>query len=270
MPVCVEIDARTASAIRPVSFAGTPPEPSAAFRSGFFEAFSRRFARQPDCAAHFSFAPPVRLVVSLQSANRRNIVEPRMKNGQEYADLNRLAFEMAPVGIVMTEDRVIRTCNPAFAKMFGYTPAELCDQSFAILYPSFEEFVKIRNVGVKPLREINRYSDERIMARRDGSVFWCRVRGVTLTTEGDPLARAVWSFADLSHERPVTRLTTRERQVVMHLGEGRTSKEIARLLDISPRTVEAYRARLLKKFNAANVAELLGNLGFMPGMTVGR
>ena len=43
----------------------------------------------------------------------------------------------------------------------------------------------------------------------------------------------------------------------MHLGEGRTSKEIARMLDVSPRTVEAYRARLLKKCGAANVAELL-------------
>ena len=39
-------------------------------------------------------------------------------------------------------------------------------------------------------------------------------------------------------------LSARERQIVMHLGEGRTSKEIARMLTISPRTVEAYRARL--------------------------
>jgi DNA-binding CsgD family transcriptional regulator len=50
----------------------------------------------------------------------------------------------------------------------------------------------------------------------------------------------------------------------MHLGEGRTSKEIARTLAISPRTVEAYRARLLKKYSAGNVAELLSNLGGIP------
>ena len=81
---------------------------------------------------------------------------------------------------------------------------------------------------------------------------------------GDPLAKAVWSFADLSRERPVAKLSTRERQIVMHLGEGRTSKEIARLIDISPRTVETYRAKLLKKFSAGNVAELLSHLGGMP------
>jgi PAS domain S-box-containing protein len=179
-------------------------------------------------------------------------------------NFNEIAFENAPIGIVLTENRIIRACNPAFAEMFLYQRGDLLDQSFAMLYPSLEEFVRIRNVGVEPLRKLGRYSDERIMARSDGTLFWCRVRGRTLTTEGDPLARAVWSFADLSYARPVTQLTTRERQIVMHLGEGRTSKEIARLLKISHRTVEAYRARLLKKYNAGNVAELLSHLGEMP------
>ena len=164
---------------------------------------------------------------------------------------------MAPVGIVLTENRIIRACNPCFARMFRTERERLIDQSFAILYPTHDEFVKIRDAGVKPLRETGTYRDERIMARADGTLFWCRVRGVTLTDSGDPLAKAVWSFADLSRERPVADLTTRERQVVMHLGEGMTSKQIARMLDISPRTVESYRARLLKKYKAANVAELL-------------
>lgn len=179
-------------------------------------------------------------------------------------ELHDLAFECAPVGIVVTESRVIRACNPAFAEMFGYCRDELVDRSFAILYPSFEEFVRIRDVGVDPLRKSNRYSDERIMARKDGGLFWCRVRGHSLTRDDDPLRRAVWSFADLSDMRPVLKLSTRERQIVMHLGEGRTSKEIARTLDISPRTVEAYRAKLLKKCGAVNVAELLAHLSSMP------
>ncbi|MDN2567065.1 LuxR C-terminal-related transcriptional regulator [Aquibium sp. A9E412] len=179
--------------------------------------------------------------------------------------LSEIAFEHAPVGIVVTESRVIRACNPEFARMFGYRRDELVDESFAILYPSLEEFVRIRDVGVEPLRRANRYSDERIMARKDGALFWCRVRGHSLTRDDDPLRRAVWSFADLSDSRPILALTTRERQIVMHLGEGRTSKEIARALAISPRTVESYRARLLKKCRAANVAELLSHLSTMPG-----
>ena len=180
-------------------------------------------------------------------------------------DPDRLAYEMAPIGIVLTRNRIIKACNPAFAAMFKYARVDLIDQSFALLYPSYEEFVRIRNVGVVPLRETGRYSDERIMARSDKSLFWCRVRGVTLTKAGDPLAHAVWSFADLSQSRPVSQMSMRERQIVMHLGEGRTSKEIARVLDISPRTVETYRAKLLRKHKAANVAELLAHLGGIPG-----
>jgi PAS domain S-box-containing protein len=178
--------------------------------------------------------------------------------------LDLVAFENAPVGLVLAEDRIIRTCNPAFADMFGYRRAELTDQSFAILYPSFDEFVRIRDVGVEPLKRFNKYTDERIMARKDGSLFWCRVRGHTLTPEDDPLRRVVWSFADLSDSRPVRELSMRERQLLMHLGEGRTSKQIARMLTISPRTVEAYRARLLKKFGATNVAGLLSSIGGVP------
>jgi PAS domain S-box-containing protein len=180
-------------------------------------------------------------------------------------ELSVLAFQNAPIGLVVTESRVIKGCNPAFAEMFGYEVDELIDQSFAILYPSLEEFERIRDVGVEPLKRTNRYSDERIMARKSGALFWCRVRGHSLTRDDDPLRRAVWSFADLSETRNVLNLSGRERQIVMHLGEGRTSKEIARMLDISPRTVESYRARLLKKCNAHNVAELLSHLSSMPG-----
>jgi PAS domain S-box-containing protein len=118
-------------------------------------------------------------------------------------ELHLIAFECAPIGLVMTESRVIRACNPAFAAMFGYEREELVDQSFAILYPSVEEFMRIRDVGVEPLRKNNRYSDERIMARKDGTLFWCRVRGHSLTRDDDPLRRAVWSFADLSETRQV-------------------------------------------------------------------
>lgn len=174
-----------------------------------------------------------------------------------------LGFMAAPIGLVITENRVIRACNTAFADMFGYRVADLRDQSFAMLYASQLEFVQIRDKGVKDLREKNRYWDERIMARADGSQFWCRVRGRTFTRD-DPLMHAVWSFADLSDLRPVQPLTPRERQVVMMLGEGDTSKEIARKLTLSHRTVELHRASLLKKYNASNVAQLLVALGGLP------
>lgn len=171
-----------------------------------------------------------------------------------------LAFAYAPVGLVVTENRVIRDCNITFATMFGYDPDELKDQVFSILYPTDEEFVNVRDRGIRKLRETNTYWDERIMARKNGDLFWCRVRGHSFTPE-QPLQRAVWSFADLSEIRPYRDLTRREREIVSYLADGLTSKEIALKLDISYRTVEVYRAKLLKKFGVANSSALFQALG---------
>ncbi len=171
-----------------------------------------------------------------------------------------LAFLHAPVGLVVTENRVIRDCNHAFAEMFGYDRLSLQNRVFSVLYPTPDEFVNIRDRGVAQLRETNTYWDERIMARKDGSLFWCRVRGHSFTPE-EPLMRAVWSFADLSEIRPYQELTRREREIVSYLADGFTSKEIALKLDISHRTVEVYRAKLLKKFAVTNTSALFQALG---------
>jgi len=52
-------------------------------------------------------------------------------------------------------------------------------------------------------------------------------------------------------------LTTRERQVLTMVAEGKKSKDIAQLLSISIRTVEHHRANIMKKINIKNTAELI-------------
>ena len=52
-------------------------------------------------------------------------------------------------------------------------------------------------------------------------------------------------------------LTDREREVLKLLLAGKTSKEIASALAISPRTAEAHRHNLLRKFGAGSTKELM-------------
>ena len=52
-------------------------------------------------------------------------------------------------------------------------------------------------------------------------------------------------------------LSNRERQVLEGLVNGHPNKTIAYNLDISPRTVEIYRANLMTKMNAASLSELV-------------
>jgi DNA-binding NarL/FixJ family response regulator len=52
-------------------------------------------------------------------------------------------------------------------------------------------------------------------------------------------------------------LTSREREIVQLLTEGKTNKEVASLLSISIRTVEAHRAAVMNKLGINSLAELV-------------
>jgi len=58
----------------------------------------------------------------------------------------------------------------------------------------------------------------------------------------------------------LTGLTEREREVLDQLLLGKTSKEIARMLVISPRTAEVHRRNLLRKMGFSSVKELMLHL----------
>ncbi|MFQ3786732.1 response regulator transcription factor [Halomonas sp. A29] len=52
-------------------------------------------------------------------------------------------------------------------------------------------------------------------------------------------------------------LRPKEREIVVHVAEGMTSREIAEHLDVSAKTVEVYRLRAMKALGAGSLAELV-------------
>ncbi|HZV65309.1 MAG TPA: LuxR C-terminal-related transcriptional regulator [Telluria sp.] len=169
-------------------------------------------------------------------------------------------FQHAPVGMCISVNRVIQSCNDALALMFGYARDELEEKSFLVLYPTLAEFLRTGDRIVPIMNTKGRYSDERIMRRANGELFWCHVSGRALDAN-EPLGAGVWTFEDVSEKRPVTaELTPREREIAALLVEGKTSKVIARETDLSPRTVEMHRAKLMRKFAASTSSELVHKL----------
>ena len=71
------------------------------------------------------------------------------------------------------------------------------------------------------------------------------------------LPYAMQSRGKGSAARVSTRLSAREREIVQLLAEGRTNKEIASLLGIAFKTVDAHRTNVMRRLSMHSVAELV-------------
>jgi PAS domain S-box-containing protein len=174
------------------------------------------------------------------------------------------AFDLAPIGLVLSRNRLIVDCNRQVLEMFGTLREALVGRSFEVLYPTHDEFERTGARIVASLDKSGYYADERVMKRvggpKKGELFWCHVSGRALDPR-HPHAAGIWSFEDLSSRRQLkAELTAREREIAALLIEGLTSKLIGKRLEISPRTVDVYRGRLMKKYGAATTPDLVHKL----------
>lgn len=183
-----------------------------------------------------------------------------MQRAAETPPDYRTAFEHAPIGLVISRQRLIVDCNHQLLAMFRTHREALIGRSFAVLYPSADEFERTGERIVAQLDKDGRYADERVMKRLDGELFWCHVSGRALDPR-EPHAAGIWAFEDLSSRRVLkVEFTGREREIAALLIDGLTSKLIGKRLGISPRTVDVYRARLMRKTEAGTTAELVNKL----------
>jgi PAS domain S-box-containing protein len=176
----------------------------------------------------------------------------------------RTAFELAPIGLVLSRHRLMVDCNRQALEMFGTTREALIGRSFELLYPTPAEFERTGARIVASLNASGWYADERVMKRVGGAqrdaLFWCHVSGRALDPQ-QPHAAGIWSFEDLSAKRRIgLDLTPREREIAALLIEGLTSKQIGKRLAISPRTVDVYRGRLMQKHRASTTPDLVRKL----------
>lgn len=167
-------------------------------------------------------------------------------------------LEELPAPLVHATHRVIKDCNQQFASLFGYEPQDLKNTGFHILYPKFSDFLRTGDMWQTHMNDKSVYYDERIMRHADQSQFWCRVRGIS-TNSKDPFASAIYTFEPIKRlvERNEPKLTARNIQVVALVAQGKKNREIAIELNLSSRTVEMHRARIMKRLGLKNTAHLV-------------
>lgn len=73
----------------------------------------------------------------------------------------------------------------------------------------------------------------------------------------DIVAKMYIHFVQQGSSPDEERLTTREREVLMYLAEGKTNREIADLLHVSIKTVGTHRQNLMRKLGLETIADLV-------------
>jgi len=124
-----------------------------------------------------------------------------------------------------------------------------------------------RRKALLPIIVITAYANvpTSVRALKGGAVDFLRkpvnpkvlLERVHAALDRDRVARATAAEAAAIEHR-LSRLTPRERQVMKLLVEGKSSKEIAVLLNVSTRTVEGHRHMLLSKMEVSTAAQLVG------------
>jgi DNA-binding CsgD family transcriptional regulator len=94
------------------------------------------------------------------------------------------------------------------------------------------------------------------VVRRDGD--WEFLESPSLKQAKQEIARLQDALGVLSNPFPGSEaLTERERVVLAQIVRGASSKEAARIVGVSPRTIEFHRANIMKKLEAKNSADLV-------------
>ena len=82
--------------------------------------------------------------------------------------------------------------------------------------------------------------------------------GIYLTREmSDRLVKKLRLQQLAHHKSPLEQLTDRQREILQLIAEGQTTKAIALILKISPKTVEYHRAALMERLNIFDIPGLV-------------
>jgi DNA-binding CsgD family transcriptional regulator len=171
-------------------------------------------------------------------------------------------YEFNPVSYMSLDSRgYILKCNIAGAVLIGLARPEINRQPFARFVapedrPLFESFLR-QVFSERPLEtncELRLVDKEQtdirvqLKGRVDAAADECLL-AIADVTKGD---------YSLSPARvPLSALSRRERETMKHVVEGKTNSAIAKLMNISPKSVETYRSRMMQKLGISNVPDLV-------------
>ena len=125
-------------------------------------------------------------------------------------------FQNASVGIALTRERRIVQANALVERMFGWRPGQLAGQVASVVWKDHAELSQLMalsdsgrlesSTGTSNSADLSTDTRatpavEREMLRRDGSLFWCRVRAQIVNPSDPSRGGTIWVFEDITDER---------------------------------------------------------------------
>ena len=104
-----------------------------------------------------------------QTSRKQIELELRRASAEQEA-----IFNAAGSGIAFIRDRKIVRCNRKLEKIFGVDPGEMVGSTTRFWYRSEAEFLEIGEQIGQKIATTGEYNAERLLCRRDGSLFWAR------------------------------------------------------------------------------------------------
>jgi diguanylate cyclase (GGDEF)-like protein/PAS domain S-box-containing protein len=108
-----------------------------------------------------------------------------------------LIFDAVSEGLALVRDRTIQKCNAKFADMLGYSSAELVGKPSLTFYADPAEWDYVGRQSHAAMAQGRVFETELLVRRKNGSVFWCELRGRAID-QGAVDEGSIWVMFDIS------------------------------------------------------------------------
>ena len=197
------------------------------------------------------------------------LVLHKLNGRRSGEDRFRFLMDSAPVMVRMTGgDGLCQYFNRAWLEFRGRTVEQELGNGWAEgLHPDDHDLCM--ETYLKSFSARQPYRLEYRLRRRDGEYRWVEDTGVPRFEEDGTFAGFIGSTMDVSTRkrgiftpdeeavRMVFALTERERQVLVLIAEGKSTKEAAAHLGISYKTADSHRSRILEKLGVHETASMV-------------
>ena len=144
-----------------------------------------------------SAGPPLESVAVLTDITRLKTQQAALENLLREREL---MFDLSEVGIAYLRGGRLERANRALASMTGYAPAELQGLEHAELFSDRDSYLAWRREEAQALQQHGRWSGERRLRRRDGSLLWVQV-SKRVVDENDADGGVICSYVNVDERQ---------------------------------------------------------------------